>query len=265
MLSLIQYKNYQDVDYCVCKLSHLGMSLTTYVYWVDGMLVNSGPSTFQRGIDDFCAKRRLNKIVHTHFHEDHTGNTCYLTNKYNIPAYLTPVSSEESSQNTKIPLYRSVFLDKPLPFNHLPLPQYIINENTSWEVILTLGHTDSHVAFLDKKAGRLFTGDLYLYHKIKENIPVLMVSLRKLLAKEFDTIFCSHSGVMKNGHKLLKHTLENMEELKAEVFHLHSQGLSTKEINRKIYPKRNLITYLSNNEWSSYHLIQSLLEESQNI
>jgi len=265
---MVSTKSYQGVEYYECKVDALTTSLLVYIYWLDGILIDSGPFRLQKGIDQFCSGKRLDKIVHTHFHEDHTGNTGYLSQKYHVPAYIAPLYIEKCRKAASLPLYRQVFWGKRPAFDPLPLPDVIDNGNTRLKVIPAPGHTEDHVVFLDENEGRLFTGDLYVHYTTKvimrqENMPVLMDSLRRLLGEDFATIFCSHAGVVENGYELLRRKLEYLEELQDRVLSLHKQGLEIKEIYQKLFPKRMPIQYASNGEWSPYHIVRSLVEDRQ--
>ena len=258
---------FQGVDYYKCRVGYFGINMMVYVFWVDGMLVDSGPSGLRRGIDAFCSGRRLDKIVHTHFHEDHTGNTRYLTSRYNIPVFIDPFFIEVCRKRAGLPLYRRVFWGRREGFNPLPLPETVETEKARWEVIPTPGHSEDHVVLLDQREGRVFTGDLYVRDKTsvimrQENLPVLMESLRRLLTRDFDTVFCSHSGVIENGYQRIQQKLAHLEELRGQVLHLHSLGLGIKEIHRRMYPKRLPITYFSGGEFSTYYIVRSLIEDN---
>ncbi|NPV93476.1 MAG: MBL fold metallo-hydrolase [Firmicutes bacterium] len=237
-----------------------------YVYWVGGMLVDSGPPRLRREIDEFCSSRRLDRIVHTHYHEDHTGNSRYLAKRYNVPVFIDPFSIEYCRERARLPLYRRVYWGRREGFEPLPLPETFETGKTRWEVIPTPGHSEDHVSFLDQNEGRVFTGDLFMRDKTlvimrSENLPALIESLRRLLARDFDTVFCSHSGVIKNGRQRIQRKLEYLEEQRGRVRHLHSLGLTAREINRRMYPKQPPIFFFSGGEYSTCHIVRSFIED----
>ncbi|MBC2725870.1 MBL fold metallo-hydrolase [Desulfosporosinus sp.] len=244
-----------------------GTTLNVYAYIVDGMLIDSGPHRLQDGIVDFCLHYRPDKIVHTHFHEDHTGNTAYLINKIQVPAYIHPDSLDICRHKGDIPFYRLAFWGNRRGFKAEPLPDVIENEHSRFEVIHTPGHTTDHVVFLDREQGRLFSGDLFLHPKTRvvrrrENIPLLMKSLRKLLQEQFDTVYCAHGGEIKQGYRSLEQKLSHLEELQDQVRSLSQRGQDIKAIVKRIFPQTPTIAYFSLGEFSSYNLVRSLIEDN---
>ncbi|MHB8075542.1 MBL fold metallo-hydrolase [Desulfosporosinus fructosivorans] len=255
-----------EVKVINCKMKMLGTTINVYVYFIDGMLIDSGPRRMKKEIVDFCTLNRPEKIVHTHFHEDHTGNTAYLISKLQIPVYIHPESSEICLQKGKIPLYRFAFWGNREGFQAESLPKIIKNSHSRYEVIHTPGHTPDHVVFLDKNEGRLFSGDLFVQPRTRivrrhENIPLLMKSLRILLKEDFDTVYCAHAGVLKNGYQLVKQKLSYLEELQEKILTMSNKGQETIVIARKLFPQTPTITYFSFGQFSSYNLVRSLIED----
>ncbi|WP_018084590.1 MBL fold metallo-hydrolase [Desulfurispora thermophila] len=255
-----------DVKIFHGQLGFLGTRLQVFLYLVDGLLIDSGPSRLQKSIAVFCEQHKPELIVHTHFHEDHTGNTAFLCRQHGIPAYIHKSALEICRQKARLPLYRRLFWGSRPAFEPQPLGETISGRTIDWEVIPTPGHSHDHVVLLDKQHGRLFSGDLYLHHKTRvvmrpENMPRLMRSLRHLLSKDFDTIYCAHAGVVKNAHRLIQQKLAHLEELQEQVRQLSARGLNIKQINRKLFPQTPTITYVSSGEWSSLHIVRSLLED----
>lgn len=252
------------------KVSMMGTTLNVYTYIVDGMLIDSGPHRMRKKIEEFCTQNRLKKIVHTHFHEDHTGNTAYLMKKLRVPAYIHADSIDTCLSKGDIPIYRLVFWGPRSGFQAETLPDFIENDHSSFKVIHTPGHTQDHVVFLDKEEGRLFSGDLFLHHKTRvtrrnENIPLLMESLRKLLGEGFDTVYCAHAGKIENGHSLVRQKLTHLEDLQDQVLTLFQRGLGIKAIVQEIFPQTPTIAYFSLGEFSSYNFVRSLIEDRVSI
>ena len=255
-----------EVKVINCKVGLLGTTINVYAYFVDGMLIDSGPQRMKQEMVNFCTLNRPDKIVHTHYHEDHTGNTAYLKHKLQIPAYIHPDSSRICRENGKIPFYRFAFWGNREGFQAEPLPGIIENSHSRYEVIHTPGHTPDHVVFLDRNEGRLFSGDLFVHHKTRivrrhENIPLIMESLRKLLKENFETVYCAHAGVLEHGYELVKQKLSYLEELQDQILRMSNNGQGSKDIARKLFPQTPTITYFSFGQFSSYNLVRSLIED----
>lgn len=256
-------KEYQGVKIFTRQVKMFGSALTVYVYLIDGMLVDSGPHRLEQEIGAFCFENPVDKIVHTHYHEDHTGNTAYLSKRLNIPVYAHPSVLNQLKQNADIPFYRLIYWGKRPGFATEPLPDQIVNHTSRFHVIPTPGHTPDHVVFLDKEQGRLFSGDLFVHPKTRvimntEDIPQIMASLKRILKENFETVYCAHAGVIKDGYRLVEQKLANLEALQDQILTLQAKGLSPKDITRKLFPETPPITYYSFGEWSSYHLVKSL-------
>jgi len=256
----------QEVKAVNCKVQMMGTKINVFAYFVDGMLIDSGPQRMEKEIANFCNRNRPEKIVHTHFHEDHTGNTAFLKNKLQIPAYIHHESSAICRSKGRIPLYRFAFWGNRKGFQAESLPEFIENSHSRYEVIHTPGHTPDHVVFLDRKEGRLFSGDLFVHHKTRivrrhENIPLLMKSLRSLLKEDFKTVYCAHAGVLEHGYRLVKQKLTYLGELQGQIFTLSDKGYEAKEIARRLFPQTPTITYFSFGQFSSYNLVRSLIED----
>jgi len=244
----------------------MGTSINVYTYFVDGMLIDSGPHRMRRTIADFCSQNRPDKIVLTHYHEDHTGNTAYLMNKLQVPSYIHQESLGICRQKGDIPIYRLAFWGNRESFQAEPLPEFIENSHSRYEVIHTPGHTPDHVVFLDRNEGRLFSGDLFVQLKTRvvrrhENIPLLMESLRTLLKESFETVYCAHAGEIKHGYRLVEQKLAYLEDLQNQILIMRDKGQETKVITQKLFPQTPTITYFSLGQFSSYNLVRSLIED----
>ncbi len=255
-----------QVRYCRTSISLMGVTLNVYVYLADGMLVDSGPSRRRREIMDFCRDAGVKRIVHTHMHEDHSGNSAYLAEQLGVPLYCSAAGVEACRTAARLPLYRRLFWGPRAGFEALPLPRVVEGNSAAWEVIPAPGHSADQVVLLDEEGGRLFSGDLFVYSKTRvamrsENLVESMETLRRVLRRRFRTVYCSHAGILENGYALLQQKLSCLEELQGQALAMYGRGTSISEIQRKLFPKRPPITPVSMGEWSSYHVLRSLIED----
>lgn len=240
-----------------------GTKLDVFAYAVDGILVDTGSSRFEREFVDFFRLQQINRAVLTHHHEDHSGNAAWLE-KQGVPVYIHPAAIPVCLEPARLPLYRRIGWCNRERFSPLPVPDIIEGNSKTWQVIETPGHTPDHVAIYGWELGVLFTGDLFISPRIRlamrdESISGTIRSLRLLLTKDFHTLYCGHAGVVENGRVMLRLKLEYLENLTGEVLELHRRGMSIREINRRIYSRNSLMAYLSVNEWSSVNVVRSII------
>ncbi|HZK43558.1 MAG TPA: MBL fold metallo-hydrolase [Syntrophomonadaceae bacterium] len=240
--------------------------MSVYLYLVDGLLIDTGPSNLKESTA-FFKESLINQVALTHVHEDHSGMAAWLQDQKKVPIYLSSISIEEANKKAKIPFYRQLIWGKRLAFEPEVYKKKVTTEKYSFDVLPTPGHATDHVALFEKNEGWLFTGDLYLGKRPivcmrEENMPETISSLETLSKLDFDTMFCSHSGIHHgNGKEKIIERLDAFIELREKTEELHKQGLTAKQIDKKLYPHKQLVTYVSRGEWSSFNIINSLIKD----
>ncbi|MBO8165370.1 MAG: MBL fold metallo-hydrolase [Brevibacillus sp.] len=263
MLKFIEHEGITGVRAAVTRV---GINLNVYVFLVDGLLIDTGPSRLKHSLIPFFAERPIRQIVLTHHHEDHTGQAAWLKQSLGITPYIHESGIALCQNRPHLPLYRRLFWGSREPFQPQPLPPLVETERFSFEVIHTPGHADDHVALLNREHGWLFSGDLFVMSHPKsmfafESAPELIRSLRKVLACDFSTLICSHAGILFDGKKLLRAKLNYLEEISGQVTALYQQGLSIKQIQHRLFPGLHPMHVFSRFENSPYHLVHSIVRE----
>ncbi len=255
--------NYHDVSVAhgICKTFWAQVHI--FLYLVDGLLIDTGPAVLGKESRAFFDQHPIDKVALTHLHEDHSGMASWLQKNRQATIYLHPEACPQALQKGKYPLYRHYHWGGRKPFTATPMPDMIHTEKHSFRSIDTPGHTPYHHAFYENNQGWLFTGDLFLGTKLlvvffEENMQDTIVSLEKLLQLDFDTIFCAHAGIIKDGKKKMYRKLDFLTSLRDEVNLYRQQGLSNREIDAKINPKNRIIKIISQGEWSSYNIINTI-------
>lgn len=237
--------------------------LNICLYLADGFLIDAGSALILKKIQNFLAERNISSAGITHVHEDHTGAAAWIKEKYNIPVYIHESSIKEASADSSIPLYRRLTWGNRKGFSADPMPEYIETDIYRFDVINAPGHHPHHVVFHEKNKGWLFTGDLYISRKQAvafkdENISQAINSLEKILKLDFDTVFCGHSGVQHDGKRKFQEKLNNYVELRDRVMELEKKGMTRDDINRVLFPEKNLWTIVSGGEWSSLNMVKTV-------
>lgn len=267
---MYQSTDHEDVMIWSGKKTVLGQLYQSYVYLLDGLLIDTGPASFIEGLLPFYKQHDIRQVVLTHHHEDHSGTAAWLSRYKNVPIYIHSSAIRDLSSPVRLPFYRRKIWGIREPVRARPLSEEIKTERHTLSVLFTPGHSEDHVVFLDQQNGRLFAGDLYLGKKLKyilkhENIPLLTRSIEKTLQYDFDSLYCGHSGVVKNGKKALLSKYQFLTELQGQVKILREQGYSEWGIYRKFFEIKWMQEILTLGEASSRHIIRSILHDGDTI
>jgi len=250
----------------IMKNRFLG-TLAVCFYHMDDCLVDTGTPSMAAHYRDFFGRYRVGRAALTHVHEDHAGMAPWIKENLGVPVYLNPLDHDAASRGTDLYLYRAITWGNRAPFRADPLPPFIETENHRLEAVHTPGHCANHVAYLEKKRGWLFTGDLYIGPKqnvsfLEENTLDAIASIKKVLALDWDTIFCAHGGIQTGGKEKFRRKLQFFEDIRGRVEELYGKGISLEQINRQLFPKKDLWERLSHGEWTSYRMISTALREN---
>ena len=153
-------------------------------------------------VDYFLTKNnlKLDLILNTHHHWDHTGGNLKLKEKWQCPVYGF------SGDASRIP-----------GITHLLNEGDLVNVGASeFEVIYTPGHTLGHIVFWNKKDKILFCGDTLFAMgcgRLFEGSPQQMFdSLSKIKKLPKDTwVYCAHEYSLKNAEFALSLPSKNPE------------------------------------------------------
>ncbi len=245
------------------KASLLGYSIPVWVYLLDGLLIDAGPYSLRKHFMPFFRKSVIRQVAITHIHEDHCGLAASVKREKQVPVYVPRASSKQTYSKGEIPLYRRMIWGKRPAFESREMPEYMETNRFSLRAIPSPGHYDQHVALLEEERGWLFTGDVYVRKNpvvaIKdEDMNVLIHTLEHLLEFDFQTVFCSHAGILEKGREALSAKLEYLSEKREMVRDMRKQGRSSREIEQQLYPGRLPIELISRGEWSRRNIVNTL-------
>lgn len=227
----------------------------------DGMLIDSGPQNTGAELSAWAGRQSIEQIVNTHDHEDHVGGNAHLPQ---IPAYAPAGCLDTIRRAPCIPLYRRLTFGQPRPASVEKLPHPLRTRHHTLQVIATPGHAPAHVALLLAEEGWLFSGDLYLmgrarYVRRQDDVGTWLASLRRVLAYDFDVLFCSHAGRVPQAKTAIRRKIAFWEGIREKALALEEQGVPRSTIRDRLLGKEGFITYWSQGRFAKANLIEQLL------
>lgn len=257
------------IQFKMAKLINGKPLYTMACYYVDGLLIDTGPVHVADEIEEAFKGLNIDVVVNTHHHEDHIGNNIVFQNKWRINAALVHSNAVERIKNPEIWIkrlraYQHVVWGSPPPSNAQVIGESIKTSHYEFKVIYTPGHSDDHICLLESERGWLFSGDLFIKEDLKvlrsdENFHELLASLYELTKYNFDTIFCSSGQVVKEGKKALMRKIEYFEKLKEQILDLYSKGMEIEEIRRQVLGEESALFIPTGGDFSKINLVKSVL------
>ncbi|HHY21750.1 MAG TPA: MBL fold metallo-hydrolase [Bacilli bacterium] len=255
-----------EVPYLHGKINTFGKTFHYYVYYVDGLLIDTGPPRAKEAVATFVAKVKPDKVFITHYHEDHSGNAAFLHEQFGIPIYTNKKTANIIKKKLPLPLFRRLTWGKASssPVVSLIADKEIQTKNHRFQVVATPGHSDDHTSLIDEEKRILFSGDLFLAKKLhysmkEESIPQLIHSIEHILTCQFDTLYCAHAGIIPNGQEALLEKKQFLESLVKQTIKLYEQGHEVKQIAKMLLPSQKMLYLFSFGEIAPTHLIRSII------
>ncbi len=261
---------FAEVEMIRLGYSPIGSPLmSVLMYVVDGLLIDSGQHHMARVVLGLLQAKRLNRIILTHHHEDHSGNAALISQRHKIPVMGHPLAAAKLKGGFSILPYQYLVWGKAPAVDVKPLKGVVETDRFAFTPIDTPGHSKDHTVFLEKHRGWLFSGDLYLGQRIKyyrsdERISDQIASLKKVLALEFDILFCAHNPSLSNGKSAVRKKLQFLEDLYGQIKMLAAKGLTEKAIIKRLDPaKDRAVKWITMSNVSFANMVRSAMVSSK--
>ncbi|MFQ5865740.1 MAG: MBL fold metallo-hydrolase [bacterium] len=243
----------------------------TAAYFVDGLLIDTG---FQHVANEFfnrLRERNVQQIVQTHAHEDHIGATYLFQKHLGLKAKVHPAAIKLIfDPPKKLKIYRKVVWGLPNAAETEPIDKEVSTNNYTFKVIYLPGHSNDHIGLYEPNQGWLFGGDLFLGVKVRvlrydEQFHQIMNSLRKVTELPMSKYFCGSGKVLISPRRNLEKKLQFFEEVKGKVLELYYKGWELERIRNEVLGRERIITYISQREFSKLNLVQSIVNQNDQI
>jgi len=261
---------FDGVHYYRFSIYRLGNNVqTVYTFVLDNLLIDTAQRYNRENILKVAKQHDINKIILTHHHEDHTGNVAFLMNELNIDAYAHPTAVKIMGKGYRMsPLAKLMngSVEKAV-LKPIGSEDRIQTAHYSLQPIYTPGHCDDHYCYFEKNKGWLFSGDLYVADKIKyfanyESLLTQIDSIKKLVALDFDTLFCSHNPKTHGGKQRLQNKLQFFEDFAGTVKQYYEQGHNARQIFALMGMKENYLNkYITLGGFCAENMVHSVVKD----
>ncbi len=246
--------------------------LNVHVYYIDGLLIDTGQSRMSREVLRHITELDVREIFITHHHEDHSGNLRPLQKHFNCPAYASETCCELMKKPPKISFVQNVFWGNRPP-NHqlIPCGESISTDNYTFQIIPIPGHASDMVALYEPNKKWLFSADLYVHHYIKyfmknESMNQQIESIKRVLELDVEVLFCAHHPQFVDVKNLLEKKLFFFENFYAQVSELYEKGYTAKQIFKELNFKENqYIKLLSHGNLSKMNMVKSVIRDLEDL
>jgi glyoxylase-like metal-dependent hydrolase (beta-lactamase superfamily II) len=238
----------------------------TAAYWVDGLLIDTGCAHTSRQLSEAVKDWHIAQVVNTHSHEDHIGANAAVAAMSGCKILAHPLALPILANPKLQPLqpYRRLFWGWPQPSQGEAIGKVVRTEHHCFQVIPTPGHSPDHICLFEPEQGWLFTGDSYIGGRDQAlrqgyDIQGIIASLSRMAELPVQSIYSGSGSVRSAGVEPLLEKIAYLQELGAQVQALHEQGLSARQIRRRLLGPNMPITYITLGHFSAMHLIRSYL------
>ncbi|MEM1123855.1 MAG: MBL fold metallo-hydrolase [Bacteroidota bacterium] len=245
-------------------------AMYVYVYFVDGLLIDTGHSNARKMILSHLTKLPVEQIFITHHHEDHNGNLQALLDHFKVPAYASPLCAEIMKKPPAISFSQWLLWGK-TKANHIlqPIEDQLETAKYQFQLIPIPGHARDMVALYESDQGWLFSADLYIFDYIKfcmdnESIAQQINSLKKVLTLDFNCLFCAHNPKMTNAKVHLRRKLDFLENFVGSVLKWHQKGYAPEKIMDQMGLKKMYwMRLISQGKLSTLNMVKSVIRDQE--
>lgn len=263
---MLKVNQYEDITQIMMGREVNGSVLYwVAAYYIDGLLIDTGCHFTSEELVEYLKDKSIERVVNTHFHEDHIGGNNLIQEKFGVEIYAHPDSIPLINKRPVLNEYQEIVWGYPLPTKALEIQDRIITKKYIFNVFETQGHSVGHIILHEPNKGWCFSGDIFVSEKQKnirtdENIYKIIMSLNKLKNIEGNDIilFTSIGTIFKVGKEAINNYLSFLFDLHRIIINLTADGFSTEEIRDKIFGPEGRLFEVTSGHYSTYNLIKGL-------
>ena len=268
---MINIQNYGEItQFIMGRLMGGQLVYSMACYYVDGLLIDTGPVHVADEIENAFAGYPVNIIVNTHHHEDHIGNNIVFQQKLGVKKTFAhhlavPLIKNPTLWIDRLRSYQHLAWGEPPASQVLPLGDMIKTSQHEFKIIHTPGHSHDHICLFEPQQGWLFAGDVFVREKVPtlrsdEDVSIMLTSLHKLLEYEFSTLFCSSGMVVTDARDAVRRKILYWEELREKVRELYELGIEADEIRAGLLGRETVLYEPTEGDFGKINLVMSFIE-----
>lgn len=250
--------------------SLLGRALHwTAAYWVDGLLIDTGPLCTADGLLSILEQLRVDQVVITHYHENQIGGLAAIRATFpGVPIYapMRALPIINDPRHLKLKLYQRLIWGTPPAVEEVTgfdaIANVVKTPDFTFRVLESPGHTREHVSFFEPNRRWLFCGDTFVGGKEDAWTPEsemfgVVSSLRTFASLRPERMFPGSGNVRRTPLPEIHQKIRHLIKLTQEVGKLESVGLTTPEIVACLFKEEPRITFWTRGHYSSTNLIEA--------
>lgn len=241
----------------------------TTAYWVDGLLIDTGPRFAVRALLNALENLSVDQIVITHAHEDQMGGLLALLQRYpKVTIYAAPRALPilADPESMRLPFYRRIVWGRPDPCRVAVSLDTVDNQirtpNYRFRTLETPGHTADHIALFEPGQRWLFSGDVYVHSQqnawaAEADLFGVVCSLRTLAELHPERLFPSDGRISRTPLPELHGKIGQLLQLTREVARLDALGLAKDEMVLRLFHKEPPLYFWTAGYYSAGNLIDA--------
>lgn len=267
---MIQVEQHGSITSIRMARSFLGKPLYwTTAYWVDGLLIDSGPRCAAPELLRILKQVHVDQIVVTHGHEDNIGGLATLAAHYpKATIYAAPRTIPLIQQPTllKLHFYQRFTWGVPEAVTNVTSLDAVGNEvrtlHHHFRVLDTPGHTRDHISLFEPQHHWLFCGDAFIgghERSCTEEFDLLTTigTLHTLMSLRPEKLLPASGNVRRAAQTEISEKLEYFRWLTGKVAQLEAAGKTVEQSVIEIFTEEPSITFWTHGHHSASNLIKA--------